>query len=380
MAFRALAVAIILLLAGMVLPAKEGAMEYYLDIDEDGSPVYTQVLTWEPVEFVRRYELTIRDQSGAVVHQANTETPREQFQLQPGEYEYRLTLYNLLNQPELQTQWYSFAIRRAVPPVVHAVQPEKLYLEDRRSRLTITGAGFQDGVVISLVDPAQRETHVELSIHSVSADTLIAELPERVVPGEYLVQITNPGGLREESLQPLAVLYQKPVSFGALVSWQPGRPVFDDWFTNVWSNDFYPAGAALQLELLPHKRWYGSFGVGLQLDASLMNGGRGTAEAKLLTASSELQAVYRRDISRRFGAAIRVGGGVVYSRIDITYQAGVQPQAITGLHPQLSSSAGLQVSLAVFQHMEAGIRLQSILITDSLLGVLRPYLGYGFFY
>jgi len=140
--------ALIFLLASR--PAAEEAGEYLLDFLPDGSPHYTQVLRWDADPNVLYFEVTLQTGAGEDISVSKVAEPRLELNLSPGEYRYRIVLYNILRKPELELPWQEFSVLKAEFPRVARHEPKLWFVEDREASLTLWGKDLIPGARVVL--------------------------------------------------------------------------------------------------------------------------------------------------------------------------------------------------------------------------------------
>lgn len=113
----------------------------------EGAVVFTQSLKWDPVPYCPYYDVTI-EKSGkngtwASVHETRVETAELKVRLQPGEYRYRLVVYDVLGRVSLTSEWFPFTVIRALQPKVSSVSPGTIFFEEENSDVfSIDGANL----------------------------------------------------------------------------------------------------------------------------------------------------------------------------------------------------------------------------------------------
>lgn len=93
------------------------------------------------------------------------------------------------------------------PPTVSVVDPVELCPSG--GEITVTGDGFWDGAVVTLVDGG---TEIDLATTFVDVNTLTAIVPDTVTPGTYDVRVTNQDGCSGD-LVGVLIIHEMPVVF-----------------------------------------------------------------------------------------------------------------------------------------------------------------------
>ncbi|AFG36576.1 hypothetical protein [Spirochaeta africana] len=365
--------------AGQADPAEQTAT-YFYELDADGNPEFTQVLSWEAVAHVRRYRLEVEDAAGQLIHEQTSVEPQQEVQLPPGEYRYRIVLYNLLDQPELATGWYPILIRQALQPEIAGLEPGVVYLEDERFELLVTGQDLEPDAEFILLDYETGQQRYQLSLQQLQEDGVELRLPARIDAGEFLLQITNPGGLYERYPEPLRVRYQKPIDLAVLAGWSPVFPLMDDWVTRIWPETVYPVGADLQLDVIFLKRWFGYLGIGVNLTAAGFTGGEADARVVTTLGRLDLQLVYSYYFSPRWLATLRLGGGVTYTDLQMEYTGGVTGEPFATTDPGYSLGLALGYEPVGWLRLGPAARLHLIPYRDNTALFFTPGLYAGWVY
>jgi hypothetical protein len=184
----------------LFLPAflhAEDAGEYSLVLLPDGTPRFTQILRWDADPNVLFYEITLQTGAGEAISVSKVTEPVLELNLSPGEYRYRIVLYNLLRKPEIALPWQGLTVLRAEIPRIANLAPKVWYLEDLKPSLTIRGENLIPGATVVLkreeptIEPA---SGIELGRDGTSAVSFAFPAPS-LTAGEYAIELTNPGGL-----------------------------------------------------------------------------------------------------------------------------------------------------------------------------------------
>lgn len=209
-------VLLILCLVPAALLRAEIEGEYFFETLADGTPRFTQVLRWEPDPNVLYYELTLQTAAGEEISFSRTEEPAFMMNLSPGEYRYRIVLYNLLRKPEIELPWREFIVLEAEIPRVRSHTPDSWFIEDGPPLVTVSGTDLMPGAVVRLVkngDPEEAYSGTELERGGTSSvRAKIAS--DALTAGEYDIVLTNPGGLFSAVEKALFVRHKLPAPSG----------------------------------------------------------------------------------------------------------------------------------------------------------------------
>lgn len=181
-----------------------------------GAPHFSQVLRWEGDPNVLYYEVTLQDSAGRTLSVTRVEKPVLRLSLSPGEYRYRIVLYNLLHKPEVTLPWRALEIIRAEAPRIAASAPKMWFLEDLKPTLSLSGEHLMAGATAVLRPEAAGGPEVDaISFASHGGTSATATFPRgQLAAGEYTLEITNPGGLAFELPHALLVRHMLGVPSG----------------------------------------------------------------------------------------------------------------------------------------------------------------------
>jgi hypothetical protein len=169
--------------------------EYTIDYLSDGSPRFSQVLRWDADPNVLYYEVSL--QTGAGVSVLKVTEPELRLSLGPGDYRYRIVLYNLLRKPEIELPWQDFSVLKAEMPRIARCTPKTLFLEDPEARLTLWGEDLVPGARVLMRHEGPEGGSVPASVvEGNEASTIGLAFPlQSMAAGSYSIELTNPGGL-----------------------------------------------------------------------------------------------------------------------------------------------------------------------------------------
>ncbi len=70
---------------------------------------------WEPVDGAVRYDILIRNESGAVIHKETVKVSNVSFSLKPGKYAINIIAINKFNKPHSESGWVDFEVAKRPP-------------------------------------------------------------------------------------------------------------------------------------------------------------------------------------------------------------------------------------------------------------------------
>ena len=83
----------------------------YAWADEHAAELKSTQLTWEELEGILRYDVTIKDATGAVVLKKSVETSKIEFSLPPGSYQINIISINIFGKKHSDSGWDTFTIK-----------------------------------------------------------------------------------------------------------------------------------------------------------------------------------------------------------------------------------------------------------------------------
>ncbi len=376
---RRAAALIALLIMGMARLSAEEPGEFFFEILPDGAPRFTQVFRWDADPDVLFYEVTVRTAADKEVSVKRVQEPLIRLTLPPGEYKVRIVLYNLLGKPEVELPWKNFTVKKAEVPRVTGVSPNAVFIEDLEADVRIAGENLVPGAEIVL----KKTSGVPLTIPGTergrsgtgSVNMLFAL--DSAVPGDYSIQVTNPGGLTVTFVNAVTVRYARAVDFLASAGYAPWIPLYDDWHRTHWPDPAFPLGAGAEFTVFFLKTEFGYLGARLEVEGRFFSGGEAGAAIDTLIGLAELKAVYKFRFNRTFSALAGVGGGVALSRHAFMYGATPGP-TLTSADPCMSAGASAQFYFYKNLYLEAGLEWYHLFALDFSAGGLEPFIRAGF--
>lgn len=354
------------------------ASDYYFEIQEDGTPGFRQIISWREIPDCLAYELIIEDSGEKEIVRERTDRTTSTVNLPPGVYQYRIIVYNLLDKPELQTDWISMKIVKAEIPTIEDLSPSAIYIEEDKFRVTIRGVNLLPDAEYSLVDSETGETVLEIEKISVEDGDVVLFLPERRIDfGNYLVRVVNPGGLSDVSDKGFVVRYQKPVDFYVSAGYAPNVLLYDSWVHENWPDYFYPAGGVVRIGLFVVKRRWGYLGPEIFTQILLMQGGISDATLTSLSMKTGLNCVYKHLFTPKLQGVVRLGGGVAFDNYSFDYEGTPGPE-MTSADPYIALGISMQRFFTRRLFLEIGIDGSHIFHNGYSEGGIESFVSLGF--
>ena len=310
----------------------------------DGLYPIVSRISWQPVDFVSRYEISveIRTQPGVwleIIRKSSEEEPFVDCPFFAGDYRFRISVYDLLGNPGSSTDWNYFEVRNLEPPPPE-VKPEPA--------------------------PAPvEETKKEVPPEAVSAVPVVQ--PQYIQPGLGIIppQEDEKTIFRLEALSmPLVIL---PFSeFNEIYATSPIQLL----------------GISLRFTALPLRTGAGIFGLDFTtswnyLANDILHSSRYTNILNL-----QLSAVWQiRPFSQKTALDFRIGGGLNYIHSRFDFNDGRISENLDSWNASLNAGLSLVFFLNKSLFLDAGMDYFQIFTTDSaILPYLRPVLGLGWWF
>ncbi len=356
---------------------ESAAVDYYHEFDGEGKPVFTQVLRWEADPYALRFEVLIRDGAGTELLRESTEERELRVSLPPGDYEFRVTAFNLLDQPETETPWAGIRVIRAELPVLRDAVPRVVYLDAFNPRILFQGDKLLSEARFFL---RQRNGAVHAGRESDRSDEREVGIvfPDAAFsPGVYDLVVVNPGELEAVLHGALSVKYQKPVDILFTAGYSPSAALYDAWLREHWPDTFNPLGADAALAVYFLKRGWGFLGAEAKAHYRLLEGGM---EGAAISSSYALLGggfVYKRLFTRRVHGLFRLGAGLSKSEHSFDYGGFPGPET-SSTDPYLGAGFAVHYYPAKRVFLEGAAEWTHILLRGSSYGSLAPALRVGY--
>jgi len=347
--------------------------------DDDENAVVGQTLSWEGSEDALRYEVIIVDASDKEIFRQSTENPAVDLKLKPGAYRYKVLVYNVLDQLEVDMAWNDLVVIRAEIPGPKKVTPQIQYLENPVLRFRVQGLLLVEGAQYRLF----RQDKPEIATAGQVVSHLSDEEVELTFPdfefsyGDYSLTIKNPGGLKHTLKDALLVRFDKPVDFHVSVGYAPVMVTYDGWYQSTWNQGFYPWGATGRLSVLFLKKGEYQIGAEAEGNAWLQVGGIPVARINSKYLSAGINAVYHYLLTKQLRLTARLGGGLMAGIHAFDYE-GTPGLAWSSLDPYADASVGVFYSIMKFWHVEADVGLTNGFGNQYLAGLVHPSVLTGF--
>ncbi|MDR1445661.1 MAG: hypothetical protein LBI90_02065 [Treponema sp.] len=372
----------LMLASGPPAYTQEGAEgAYTIERTESGSR-FIQRLTWPWNEYVYRYEAVIEKSDGIgnykEVLRESTENNYITVSLEPGQYRYQISVYNLLDKFEYAMDRIDFTVYEAFEPELSGFYPAMFFLdEDTRWVLTVSGRNLFAESELYLKN-GERIILPERYLPEAVGERARLVFNERLlIPGVYSLHIKNPGGL-EAAATDFTIAYRKPFDLNLSLGYAPLFPAMGFLF-DLFDDTVYPLGAYGQLSFVPFKRSWGFLGIEAAADWVYLEKSGDDYKAKAHLTDARLSMVYQKYLPNRIMAFnFRLGGGLS-SVLGLYFE---YPERTTESKNSLVPSANGGLSFMWFIRkpffMEIGANYIQVFSPDRPLpGFIRPFAGAG---
>ncbi|MGP1576367.1 MAG: hypothetical protein ACTTH7_02595 [Treponema sp.] len=343
------------------------------------TPIFKQKLRWQSADNVLYYILSVHDAADTPAIEPLTTTATEvELQLKPGIYRYKLEVFNLLGQKEVETPWYEFMVKQAIHPVINSLSPKYLYIEDDINEFSISGKGFADECTVTIVNQSGQQlpfteiNRSEKNIHFKSKDIL--KYPGYI----WNIMVAHPSGLSSEAV-PLTVQYRRPIDFYLGIGYPLFIPLTDTWYRSYWTKKLYPITASGTIGLIFAKTRYGNVGAEIR---TMFRNTRLTEDFVSIRNYYILNGLclnYEYWFIKQLAFFSRLGGGYSYSEFQFDFGTH-KDKKVHSSDAYYEIGTGIRWKFYRYAYIEAGISWQHILHKSVQIGGIIPEITVGFRY
>lgn len=262
---------------------------------EDAVEDSWQYLEWDEAypEYVSRYEAVIEAYSGKTksysrISRLFTEGNEPHVQVQPllppGNYRYKVITYNLIDVPEIESDWFEFKIYKAFQPEITDIHAavnltSNIFLEENNDGIFIvtgrnlfdlseseTDVSFTDYMLVSERRTAKISLRPTILEHDDKNRRLKVQFDMKSLDtGTYYFVATDASGLKNENSRrnEITVKFKKRFDFNLSAGYSLPVILYDDTFYNYMGSNVWPLSASVKFSALSFKHRYGYFGAGL---------------------------------------------------------------------------------------------------------------------
>lgn len=361
---------------------QDGGSNYFYSLKDDGTPEFTQNLTWDKVEYVSKYELEVQDSSGVEIYRGTSVENTQPVHLGAGTYRYRVTLYNLLEKPELTGDWIPLEIKKAEHPVIDSFSPGNLFLDEEKFTVTVYGEDLLTDARVYLVDPILGiKFFVGVIQQNDENKRLDILLPwNKLDTGFYKIKVINRGGLTAISPETMRISLQNPFEFFAIGGYAPYIPLYEKSYVDVWSSGFYPLGAQARATFIYSKKRFGYFGIELSGGAKYLQTTTKTSiTVDMGVLSAGLGFLYKYRITPKYFLIGRIGTGLAWTTIDFTYK-NISGLSMASMDPLLYLGTAFQYLRNKHWLFEVSVDYLNIFYKGQTAGSIVPGISAGYLF
>lgn len=163
------------------------------------SQKYIQRIEWEGDENAWQYGIEIISEDASVEPLTlTTEATFVTFTLPPGNYKYRISVYDLFGHIAVQSKWCVFTITKAVQPIIGDMEENITVKKTNKVEIPVQLENVSDASKIVMINSETNEEVVAEFEVETDKDTGINIVDKLIVPklpeGNWTVKVTNPGG------------------------------------------------------------------------------------------------------------------------------------------------------------------------------------------
>ena len=163
------------------------------------SQKYIQRIEWEGDENAWQYGIEIISEDASVEPLTlTTEATFVTFTLPPGNYKYRISVYDLFGHIAVQSKWCVFTITKAVQPIIGDMEENITVKKSNKVEIPVQLENVSDASKIVMINSETNEEVVAEFEVETDKDTGINIVDKLIVPklpeGNWTVKVTNPGG------------------------------------------------------------------------------------------------------------------------------------------------------------------------------------------
>ena len=160
---------------------------------------YIQRIEWEGDENAWQYGIEIISEDASVEPLTlTTEATFVTFTLPPGNYKYRISVYDLFGHIAVQSKWCVFTITKAVQPIIGDMEENITVKKTNKVEIPVQLENVSDASKIVMINSETNEEVVAEFEVETDKDTGINIVDKLIVPklpeGNWTVKVTNPGG------------------------------------------------------------------------------------------------------------------------------------------------------------------------------------------
>lgn len=382
--------------SGTVNPQE--ASSYFIRETEEGVR-FIQRIEWEPVNNVLHYEVIVdqrygnSDRYNEVIRQS-VEKPFLEVSIPPGDYRFKVRVYNLLNRLDGESDYLYFNVFKAVQPLIRGMTPDHFYLDESQPRrITLLGDNFVLGAKIFMAPSREGSTDISETQRGavIPADIRFSDLGDSVelifneqdlLINNYRIIVVNPGGL-SSTYDYLTVRFQKPFDINVHAGYAPLIPLsagsLHNTYYDVFNNTFYPIGFTAKASFIPYKQVFGYLGVEVSPYYNYVKTDKDTYIAQTNIIGATLFFLYQKPFfGKKLVLNARAGGGFAsYLNMYFDYKNGIESEPMNTWFPAAEAGASVQYFVYKKAFVELGLNMKLFFADEMPTIHLGPVLTAG---
>ena len=390
------------------------------DDNEEAVEDSWQYLEWDETypEYVLRYEAVIERYSektktysriSRLFTEGNETSVQVKPLLTPGNYRYKVITYNLIDVPEIESDWFEFKIYKAFQPEITDIHTTvnltaNVFLDESNDGIFVvsgknlfdlsegeTDVSFTDYVLVS--DRKASKTVLQPTIleHDDKNRRLKVQFDIKSLDsGTYYFIATDASGLKNEKSRhnEVIVKFKKRFDFNLSAGYSLPAILYDDTFSKYMGSSVWPLSASVRFSAVSFKHRYGYFGAGLSGTYTRMDKNFGDYKLggnMILTHGLFVYQLPIRIQSKNTGmqrhlltVEAHAGPGLsMFTGYKFDFGSDIYSYALNSGNFSILAGGALQYYITNRLYAEANIDYVNAFTIDMKLGILVPTLGVG---
>lgn len=191
---------------------------------EEGSG-YIQKISWEGDENAWQYGVQIVSEDNSVEPlNFTTENTFVTFTLPPGNYRYKISVYDLFGRVAVESKWEKLTIKKALKPVIN-LDENIIASKKKKIEIPVNIEDVSETSEIVIVNPeTKEEVKAEFEISEEDGKQVVTSIKvPKLKEGNWMVKVTNPGGKSSVS-DDVAINIEESVPLNLSIQAQIGYP------------------------------------------------------------------------------------------------------------------------------------------------------------
>ncbi len=248
-------------------------LNYYITKDENNQYSFVQKLSWNKINDIKNYRITIErltDAGWVQVLEKDLTENRIEVSLEAGQYRFQVGVINLFDQLEKSSRWQNFEVLKALQPKIDNLQTETTYLSSKKAdgTFTLNGSNLNEKTIFTMekkdVEPPKILYGKVISLSEDGKSAQVQFDINDIDEGKYEIYAQNPGGLSVIS-RTIQIRKNKDVYFDFHFSGGVGYSITLDALNSPLSHyrksSVYPISGSGRLTFMLLNSKMGNFGL-----------------------------------------------------------------------------------------------------------------------